>query len=95
MAESSDFFCFVEDVALNLELPHHAELPEMFQKIITGNSGLEGDGVFRQFKVAWLFLCEWGFTSWMTASVALEKVKSALRIRLLMELSIISTNIPE
>lgn len=95
MAESSDLFCFVEDVALNLELPHHAELAEMFQKITAGNCGLEGDGVFWQFKVAWLFLCEWGFTSWMTASVAVEKEKSALRMRLLMELSILSTNIPE
>lgn len=91
MAESSNLLGLVEDVALDLHLSHHAEFTEVAQQVITGNFGLEGNGVLGQFEVAGLALRGGGVTSWTTASVAAAKENTPLRMRLLMQLSIIST----
>lgn len=56
MAEPSDLLGLVEDIALDLQLPHHAEFPEMLQKFIPGDLCLERDGIFRQFPILRRFL---------------------------------------
>ena len=91
VTEPTDLLSLVKDVALNLHLAHHAQLAEVAKQVRARNVGLEGDGVLRQFVVAWLSLSGGGYTSCTTASVAAAKEKTPLRTRLLMELSIIST----
>lgn len=91
VAEASNLLGLVEDVALDFHLSHDAEFAEVPQQVITGDFGLEGDGVLGQFEVFGLALRGGGGTSWTTASVALAKENTPLRMRLLMELSIIST----
>lgn len=56
MAETSNFLGLIEDIALDFELTHNAELTEVLKKIIAGDCGLERDRIVREFEVAWVFL---------------------------------------
>ncbi len=47
VAESSNLLGLVEDVALDLELPHDTKLTEMLKKIAFGDCGGERNGVLR------------------------------------------------
>jgi hypothetical protein len=43
MAKTSDFFALVEDVALDLHVPHDAQFSEMGEKVLAGDCRLERD----------------------------------------------------
>ena len=42
MAEASDFLGLVEDIAVDLHVPHDAQFLEVFQHLISRDSRLEG-----------------------------------------------------
>lgn len=56
MAESSNFFGFVEDIGVNFHVPHDTEFAEVFKKIVSGDGGLGGNAVFGKYVVVRFFL---------------------------------------
>ena len=75
MAETSDFFGFVKDIASDFHIPHDAEFFEMLEQI--GSSDLSGDrnGIFREFKIGRFSLNLKRPTSSMVACETVAKLK--------------------
>lgn len=56
MTETPNLLGLVEDITLYFELPHHAELTEVLQKISLGDRSGEGNRVLWQFVILRGFL---------------------------------------
>jgi hypothetical protein len=75
VAESSDFFGFVKDIAGDFHISHDAELLEVLEQISSGDLGGNGDRILRQFEVGWLSLRFKRTTSSIVACEAVAKLK--------------------
>ena len=87
MAKASDFFALVEDVALDLHIPHDAQFSEMREEVLAGDCRLERDGFLLQEIVFRFSLNGAGSTSSILASVWTLK---ALRVLLNKRIMIIN-----